>query len=168
MFEVVVVIVFSLLLKKMPPSVVGVLFFVYAILNGVTLSTIFYVYNLSSIVIIFFAAAAIFGICAFYGKVTNRDLNKIGNILLVTLIVGVIISLINLFIGNSVVDIAVDWVILIVFFGITAWDMQKVRQLAESVNGSNDKLAIYCAMQLYLDFINIFLRLLQLFGSRKD
>ena len=63
--EVVVVIVFSLLLKKMPPSVVGVLFFVYAILNGVTLSTIFYVYNLSSIVIIFFAAAAIFGICAF-------------------------------------------------------------------------------------------------------
>ena len=108
------------------------------------------------------------GICAFYGKVTNRDLNKIGNILLVTLIVGVIISLINLFIGNSVVDIAVDWVILIVFFGITAWDMQKVRQLAESVNGSNDKLAIYCAMQLYLDFINIFLRLLQLFGSRKD
>ena len=166
--EVVVVIVFSLLLKKMPPSVVGVLFFVYAILNGVTLSTIFYVYNLSSIVIIFFAAAAIFGICAFYGKVTNRDLNKIGNILLVTLIVGVIISLINLFIGNSVVDIAVDWVILIVFFGITAWDMQKVRQLAESVNGSNDTLAIYCAMQLYLDFINIFLRLLQLFGSRKD
>ena len=166
--EVVGVIVFSLLLKKMPPSVVGVLFFVYAILNGVTLSTIFYVYNLSSIVIIFFAAAAIFGICAFYGKVTNRDLNKIGNILLVTLIVGVIISLINLFIGNSVVDIAVDWVILIVFFGITAWDMQKVRQLAESVHGSNDKLAIYCAMQLYLDFINIFLRLLQLFGSRKD
>ena len=146
--EVVVVIVFSLLLKKMPPSVVGVLFFVYAILNGLTLSTIFYVYSLSSIVIIFFAAAAIFGICAFYGKVTNRDLNKIGTILLVTLIVGVIISLINLFIGNSVIDIILDWVILITFFGITAWDMQKVRQLAESVNGSNDKLAIYCAMQL--------------------
>lgn len=166
--EVVVVIVFSLLLKKMPPSVVGVLFFVYAILNGITLSTIFYVYKLSSIVYIFFAAAAVFGICAFYGNITKKDLSKIGTILLVTLLIGVIISIINLFIGNSIIDIALDWIILFAFFGITAWDMQKVKQLAESVNGSNDKLAIYCAMQLYLDFINIFLRLLRIFGSRKD
>lgn len=166
--EVVVVIVFSLLLKKLPPSVVGVLFFVYAILNGITLSTIFYVFALSSIVFIFFAAAAIFGICALYGKITNKDLSKIGTILLVTLLIGVIISIINLFIGNSMIDIVIDWLILIVFFGITAWDMQKVRQFAESGQMSDDKVAIYCAMQLYLDFINIFLRLLQIFGSRKD
>ena len=165
--EVVVVIVFSLLLKKLPPSVVGVLFFVYAILNGITLSTIFYVFALSSIVFIFFAAAAIFGICALYGKITNKDLSKIGTILLVTLLIGVIISIINLFIGNSMIDIVIDWLILIVFFGITAWDMQKVRQIAES-GENDDKVAIYCAMQLYLDFINIFLRLLQIFGSRKD
>ena len=165
--EVVVVIVFSLLLKKLPPGVVGVLFFVYAILNGITLSTIFYVFELSSIVFIFFAAAAIFGICALYGKITNKDLSKIGTILLVTLLIGVIISIINLFIGNSMIDIVLDWLILIVFFGITAWDMQKVRQIAESVE-NDDKVAIYCAMQLYLDFINIFLRLLQIFGSRKD
>lgn len=165
--EVVVVIVFSLLLKKLPPGVVGVLFFVYAILNGITLSTIFYVFELSSIVFIFFAAAAIFGICALYGKITNKDLSKIGTILLVTLLIGVIISIINLFIGNSMINIIIDWLILIVFFGITAWDMQKVRQFAES-GESDDKVAIYCAMQLYLDFINIFLRLLQIFGSRKD
>lgn len=165
--EVVVVIVFSLLLKKLPPGVVGVLFFVYAILNGITLSTIFYVFELSSIVFIFFAAAAIFGICALYGKITNKDLSKIGTILLVTLLIGVIISIINLFIGNSMIDIVLDWLILIVFFGITAWDMQKVRQIAES-GENDDKVAIYCAMQLYLDFINIFLRLLQIFGSRKD
>ena len=166
--EVVVVIVFSLLLKKLPPGVVGVLFFVYAILNGITLSTIFYVFALSSIVFIFFAAAAIFGICALYGKITNKDLSKIGTILLVTLLIGVIISIINLFIGNSMIDIVLDWLILIVFFGRTAWDMQKVRQFAESGQMSDDKVAIYCAMQLYLDFINIFLRLLQIFGSRKD
>ena len=166
--EVVVVIVFSLLLKKLPPGVVGVLFFVYAILNGITLSTIFYVFALSSIVFIFFAAAAIFGICALYGKITNKDLSKIGTILLVTLLIGVIISIINLFIGNSMIDIVIDWLILIVFFGITAWDMQKVRKFAESGQMSDDKVAIYCAMQLYLDFINIFLRLLQIFGSRKD
>ena len=166
--EVVVVIIFSLLLRKLPPGVVGVLFFVYAILNGITLSTIFYVFELSSIVFIFFAAAAIFGICALYGKITNKDLSKIGTILLVTLLIGVIVSIINLFIGNSMTDIVIDWLILIVFFGITAWDMQKVRQFAESGQMSDDKVTIYCAMQLYLDFINIFLRLLQIFGSRKD
>ena len=166
--EVVVVIIFSLLLRKLPPGVVGVLFFVYAILNGITLSTIFYVFELSSIVFIFFAAAAIFGICALYGKITNKDLSKIGTILLVTLLIGVIVSIINLFIGNSMIDIVIDWLILIVFFGITAWDMQKVRQFAESGQMSDDKVTIYCAMQLYLDFINIFLRLLQIFGSRKD
>lgn len=166
--EVLVVIVFSRLLKKMPPNLVAVLFFVYAILNGITLSTIFYFYKLSSIVYIFFAAAAVFGICVFYGKVTKRDLNKVGTFLFVTLFVGVIISLINLFIGSSILDIALDWIILFTFFGITAWDMQKVKQLAESVDGSNDELAIYFAMELYLDFINIFIRLLGLFGSRKD
>ena len=166
--EVVVVIIFSLLLRKLPPGVVGVLFFVYAILNGITLSTIFYVFELSSIVFIFFAAAAIFGICALYGKITNKDLSKIGTILLVTLLIGVIVSIINLFIGNSMINIIIDWLILIVFFGITAWDMQKVRQFAESGQMSDDKVTIYCAMQLYLDFINIFLRLLQIFGSRKD
>ena len=166
--EVVVVIIFSLLLRKLPPGVVGVLFFVYAILNGITLSTIFYVFELSSIVFIFFAAAAIFGICALYGKITNKDLSKIGTILLVTLLIGVIISIINLFIGNSMINIIIDWLILIAFFGITAWDMQKVRQFAESGQMSDDKVTIYCAMQLYLDFINIFLRLLQIFGSRKD
>lgn len=165
--EVIVVLVFSLLIKKLPPGVVGVLFFVYAIINGITLSTIFYVFELSSIIFIFFAAAAIFGICALYGKITNKDLSKIGTILLVTLFIGVVVSIINIFIGNSMLDIGLDWLILIVFFGITAWDMQKVRQFAES--GENeDKVAIYCAMQLYLDFINIFLRLLQIFGSRKD
>ena len=166
--EVVVVIIFSLLLRKLPPGVVGVLFFVYAILNGITLSTIFYVFELSSIVFIFFAAAAIFGICALYGKITNKDLSKIGTILLVTLLIGVIVSIINLFIGNSMINIIIDWLILIAFFGITAWDMQKVRQFAESGQMSDDKVTIYCAMQLYLDFINIFLRLLQIFGSRKD
>lgn len=166
--EVVVVIIFSLLLKKLPPGVVGVLFFIYAILNGITLSTIFYIYKLSSIIFIFFAAAAIFGICALYGKITNKDLSKIGTILLVTLLIGVIISIINLFIGNPILEIGLDWLILIVFFGITAWDMQKVKQFAENGNMDDDKVAIYCAMQLYLDFINIFLRLLQIFGSRKD
>lgn len=166
--EVVVVLLFTFLIKKLPPSVVGILFFVYAIINGITLSTIFYAYKLSSIVFIFFAAAAVFGVCALYGYITKKDLSKLGSILIVTLIIGVIVSVINMFIGSSMIDIIIDWVILLVFFGITAWDMQKVKRLAQSQEGSNDKLAIYCAMELYLDFINIFIRLLSIFGSRRD
>lgn len=165
--EVIVVLIFSFLFKKLPPSVVGILFFIYAILNGITLSTIFYLYELSSILYVFFGAAAIFGICALYGKVTNADLSKFGTIFFVTLVIGIIISIVNLFIGNSIIETVIDWVVLLVFFGITAWDMQKVRQLSENTS-DNDKLAIYCAMELYLDFINIFIRILSIFGSRRD
>lgn len=163
--EVVVVLIFSLLYKKMPPVLVSILFFVYAILNGITLSVIFYVYQLNSIIILFFAAAAIFGISAAVGYFTKKDLSNIGTILIVTLFVGVVVSIINMFIGNSIIDIAIDWAILLVFLGITAWDMQKVKQIAQS---NDETMAVYCAMQLYLDFINIFIRLLSIFGSRRD
>lgn len=169
--ELVVVILFSFLSRKLPPSVVGVLFFVYAIINGITLSTIFAVFELSSIIIIFFASSVIFGLCALLGNSTKIDLSKIGSIFLITLIVGALVSIINLFLKSSLIDIVIDWVILFVFFGITAWDMQKIKLYAKSDRGnidSEDKIAIYFAMDLYLDFINIFLRLLNIFGSRKD
>lgn len=166
--EIIVVIVFSLLIKKLPPLAVAILFFIYAIVNGITLSTIFAVFELSSIIIVFFASSAIFGLCALYGYFTKGDLSKLGTIFMITLIVGVIVSIINLFLNNSIVDIVLNWVILLVFFGVTAWDMQKVKLIAQSEEGKDDRMAIYCAMDLYLDFINIFIRLLNIFGSRRD
>lgn len=166
--EVVVVIVFSLLIRKLPSYVIAVLFFIYAIINGITLSTIFAVFQLSSIIIVFFAASAIFGLSALYGYITNNDLSKLGTIFIITLIVGVVVSIINLFLRNSMLDIVLDWVILLVFFGVTAWDMQKVKMLANSEEGKDDRMAIYCAMDLYLDFINIFIRILSIFGNRRD
>lgn len=166
--EILVVLLFSFLFKKLPPMIVGILFFVYAMLNGVTLSTIFVLFELSSIVWLFVVSALLFGGMAFYGYKTKKDLSNWKTLLFGILIVGVILSMINLLIGNSMLDVILDWVILFVFFGITAYDMNKIKALQEDENLDQSKLHIYGAMELYLDFINIFLRVLSLFGKRKN
>lgn len=166
--EVLVVLLFSFLFKKLPPVIVGILFFVYAMLNGVTLSTIFVLFELSSIVWLFVVSALLFGGMAFYGYKTKKDLSSWKTLLFGILIAGVILSIINLFMGNSTLDIILDWVILFVFFGITAYDMNKIKALQEDESLDQSKLHIYGAMELYLDFINIFLRILSLFGKRKN
>lgn len=166
--ELVVVLVFSLLFRKLPASVVGALFFIYAAINGVTFSTIFVIFDLSSIVLVFFATAAIFGVCALYGHITKKDLSGWGTILIVTLIVGIILSVINIFVGNTTFDLVIDWVMLLLFAGFTIYDMQKIKNLANAGYTDSDKLHIYGAMELYLDFINMFLRILSIFGKRRD
>lgn len=166
--EVVVVLLFSFLFKKLPPVVVGILFFVYAALNGVTLSTIFVIFELTSIVYLFIASAILFGGLALIGYKTKADLSKWHTILFGVLIVGVILSIINIFIGNGMLDLILDWVILLVFFGITIYDMNKIKNLSEEVELDQEKLHIYGAMELYLDFINIFIRILSIFGKRRS
>lgn len=167
--EVVVVLLFSFLFKKLPAMIVGILYFVYAAINGVTLATIFYAFELNSIIYLFLASAALFGILAFIGYKTSADLTNWRTILFSVLVVGLILSLINLALKNTMLDIVLDWVILLVFFGITVYDMNKIKNLSEDVDiGDPDKLYIYGAMELYLDFINIFLRILSLFGKRRD
>ena len=166
--ELLVVIVFSLLFKKMSPLAVGILYFAYAMLNGVTLSTIFIIFELNSIIYLFLASSAAFGILAFMGYKTEKDISSWHNVLFPILIVGVILSIINLFVGNSMLDIALDWVILFTFFGITIYDMNKIKNLQYEEGIDQDKVAIYGAMELYLDFINIFIRTLSIFGKRRD
>lgn len=166
--ELVVVLLFSFLFKKLPPTVVGILYFLYAMINGVTLSTIFVIYELNSIVLVFAVSALLFGALAYYGYTTKNDLSSWGTYLIVALIAGIIISIINLFLGNSMLDIIIDWAMLVVFFGFTAYDMNKILALATNENLNQEKIHIYCAMQLYLDFINIFLRILSLFAKRRD
>ena len=165
--ELVVVIVFSLLFKKLPPIIVTILYFVYAFINGLTLSTVFYAFDLESIVIIFFGAAALFGAMGLWGYKTKIDVSRWRPILMWTLIIGLIMSVINLFIGNSFIDILIDWGVLITMFGVTVYDMNKIKALSDVSDIDQNKVHIYCAMQLYLDFINIFVRLLSLFGKRK-
>ena len=166
--ELVVVVLFSLLFKKLPPTIVGILYFVYAMINGVSLSVIFVVFELNSIVWLFVASAVLFGGMALYGYKTNKDLSNWKTLLFGVLIVGIILSSINIFLSNSTLDIVLDWVILLVFFGVTAYDMNKIKQLQEDESIDQSKLHIYGAMELYLDFINIFLRALSIFGKRKN
>lgn len=167
--EVIVVILFSFLFRKLPYQVVALLYFVYAMINGLTLSTIFYTFELNSIVYLFFAASIIFAIFSYIGTKTDKDLSNWSTLLTPVLIVGVILSIINLvFLHSSVLDIALDWIILLVFFGITVYDVNRLTSLQNEEYANEEKLHIYFAMQLYLDFINIFLRLLSIFGKSRD
>lgn len=165
--EVVVVIVFSLLFRKLPPTVVAILYFIYAAVNGVTLSTVFVIYDLNSIISVFFVSAALYGIFALIGMFAKIDLSKIGTICLIALTACIVVSIVNIFLGVPMIDYIIDWVVLLVFFGITAYDIRKIRTYSEQGIIPEDKIHIYGAMELYLDFINIFLRLLRIFGKRK-
>lgn len=166
--EIVVVLLFSFLFRKLSPTLVGILYFIYAAINGVSLATIFYVFELNSIILLFIVSSLLFGTFAYYGYKTKKDLSNWRTLLFGTLIAGLIVSLLNLFFKNSMLDIIIDWVILFIFFGITAYDMNKIKQLSLIDSIDKDKIHIYGAMELYLDFINIFLRILSIFGKRRD
>lgn len=167
--ELVAVLLFSLLFRKLPPTVVGILYFLYAMINGVTLSTIFAVYDLSSVIYLFVISALIFGVFALIGYKTNKDLTSWRTYISIFLIAGILLSIINLFIIKSgTFDLILDWLILALFCGVTIYDINKIKLLQEEPSIDQEKIHIYCAMQLYLDFINIFLRILSIFGKRKN
>lgn len=167
--ELLVVLIFSLLFKKMPPIVVGILYFVYSMINGVTLSVVFVVFELSSIIYLFAISALLFAALGFIGYKTNKDLTSWRPYLTVFLIAGIVLSFVNIFLlKNTTFELILDWLILALFFGITIYDINKMKLLQEDSSIDTNKVHIYCAMQLYLDFINIFLRILSIFGKRKN
>lgn len=166
--EIAVVLIFSLLFKKLSPTAVTVLFFAYAFLNGFTLSVVLAAFEFSSVVYAFLGTAALFGILALIGYKTEKDISSWGTILCVALIIGLVLTIINIFVGSTMLDIALDWAILIIFFGLTIYDMNKIKLMQESGFCKDEKLYVYGAMELYLDFINIFLRILSLFGKHRD
>ena len=167
--ELLVVLVFSLLFKKLPPIVVGILYFVYSMINGVTLSVVFVVFELSSIIYLFAISALLFAVLGFIGYKTNKDLTSWRPYLSVFLIAGIVLSIVNVFLlKNTTFELILDWLILASFFGITIYDINKIKLLQEDSSLNTDKIHIYCAMQLYLDFINIFLRILSIFGKRRN
>lgn len=166
--EIAVVLIFSLLFKKLSPTAVTVLYFAYAFLNGFTLSVIFVVYQIQSIVYAFVGTAVLFGVLAYIGKNTTKDISNWGTVLTVALLIGLVLTVINIFIGNSMLDVILDWAILFIFFGLTIYDTNKIKVMHEQGFVEDEKLYIYGAMELYLDFINIFLRILSLFGKRRN
>ena len=140
---------------------------VFAALMGLSMSTIFVVYTTTSIVTAFMGAAILFGTMSMYGYFTKNSLESWGSFLLVGLIAVVITSIVNLFIGSSTLAMVVSAVAIIVFLGLTAYDTQRIRTEL-SVYEPDSKAEILGAMSLYLNFINIFMSLLQLFGARND
>jgi hypothetical protein len=144
-------------------------FMAYSLLTGMSLSFIFLVYSAPSIVSTFFISAITFGIMAFAGYTTKTDLTKMGSLLFMALIGVVIASVINLFIGSGPLDYIISIVGVLVFTGLTAYDVQKIKRIGAGIEhgtASSQKLMIMGALTLYLDFINLFLMLLRLLGNR--
>jgi FtsH-binding integral membrane protein len=139
----------------------------FATLMGLSFSVIFAVYQMGSIVSAFMGAAILFGVMSFYGYFTKKNLDSIGKFMFVGLIAIIIASIINIFIGSSVASMVISALAIIIFLGLTAYDTQKIREEL-SVSGNNDVAEVRGALTLYLDFINIFINLLQLFGGRKE
>ena len=167
--EIIAVLLFNLLFRKLSATVVGVLYFVYAMINGVTLSTVFAVFELSSIIYLFVVSAVVFAVLGIIGYKTNKDLSSWNPYITVFLIAGIILSFINLFIiKSSSLDLIIDWLILALFCVITIYDINKIKMLQQVPEINQEKIYVYFAMQLYLDFINIFLRILSIFGKRRN
>lgn len=150
-----------------PPKEIALAMLVgFAALMGLSFSVIFAVFTLGSIVMAFMGAAVLFAIMSIYGYTTKRDLTSIGQFLFIGLIAVVIASLINIFIGSSVMTMVISAISVIVFTGLTAYDSQKIREMLQVENNGTPE--VLGALTLYLDFINLFLSLLQLFDGKKD
>ena len=165
--ELVVVIWLSAKIWKLKPMTAKILFCLYAFLTGLTFSSIFVVYQITSIVYVFGITSLIFLIFALIGYFTKIDLTKIGIYLFMALLGIVICSIVNMFVGNETFNLGLTIVGLVIFIIYVAYDIQIIKRNLYMID-QEDNLAIYGALQLYLDFINIFLRLLQLFGRSRD
>jgi FtsH-binding integral membrane protein len=138
----------------------------FAALMGLSFATIFAMYNMGSIVSAFMSAAILFGVMSFYGYFTKKNLDSIGQFMFVGLIAIIIASIVNIFIGSTMFQMVISAIAVIVFLGLTAYDTQRIRQM---VSVDNDgKAEVMGALSLYLNFINLFISLLQLFGERKE
>jgi FtsH-binding integral membrane protein len=139
----------------------------FAALMGLSFATIFAIYQMGSIVSAFMSAAILFGVMSGYGYFTKQSLDSVGKFMFVGLIAIIIASIINIFIGSTVMQMVISAIAIIIFLGLTAYDTQKIREeLMES--GDTSISEVRGALTLYLDFINIFLNLLQLFGGKKE
>jgi FtsH-binding integral membrane protein len=157
----------SFRIRTMAPSTAAAAFLVYSLLNGLTLSVIFYVYKLPSIEMAFVTAAGMFGAMSIYGMVTKRDLTSWGSFFFMGLIGIVICMFINMFIKSDGMSFVISLLGVFIFLGLTAWDNQKLKVMATATGPQQESFAVIGALTLYLDFINLFLFLLRLFGGRR-
>lgn len=169
--EVALVWYLSARIYKMSFTTATILFIIYSILNGVSMSILLLVYTTSSIATTFFVTAGTFGSMAIFGYITKKDLTRIGSLCIMGIIGIIIASLVNLFLQNSMMDMIISYIGVLLFVGLTAYDSQKIKRLLSGddieVNEATQKIALMGAMTLYLDFINLFIYLLRILGDRK-
>ena len=163
--ELIIAFTLAIKIKDMSNNTAVILYFSYAILTGLTLSSIFIVYEITSIIYVFLASAIIFIIFAFIGKNINIDLSKLGTFLFIGLLSIIILEIINIFLLSGSLNMVLSTITLFVFTLYIAYDINYSIKLIKYKD--SDNVAVYGAFQLYLDFINIFIRLLNLFGKRK-
>ncbi|WP_024209510.1 Bax inhibitor-1/YccA family protein [Escherichia coli] len=169
--QLALVIVLSAMIQKLSAGVTTMLFMLYSALTGLTLSSIFIVYTAASIASTFVVTAGMFGAMSLYGYTTKRDLSGFGNMLFMALIGIVLASLVNFWLKSEALMWAVTYIGVIVFVGLTAYDTQKLKNMGEQIDTRDTsnlrKYSILGALTLYLDFINLFLMLLRIFGTRR-
>lgn len=156
---------------KLSVTAATLLFVLYSIVNGATLSVIFLAYTMTSIASVFFITAGTFAVMAFIGYTTKTDLTSFGKMLMMGLIGIILATVVNIFIGSSMLNMMVSYVGVVVFVGLTAYDSQKIKNLLYQVDNMSEeaqKLALLGSLTLYLDFINLFLMLLRIFGGNRD
>ena len=161
---------FGLIIAELALVTATLMFIAYSILNGATLASIFLLYTASSIASTFFVTAGTFGAMALFGYFTKRDLSGIGNMGYMALIGIIIATVVNLFLRSETMMWVITYIGVLVFVALTAYDTQKIKKMvmnAEVVDESTQKIALLGSLTLYLDFINLFLYLLRILGSRK-
>ncbi len=166
--ELILVIFLSAKVRTMGKNTARIFFILYSFVSGLTFSSIFIAYKLTSILFVFLLAAVIFLIFGLIGYYTKLDLTKWGTYLMMALIAVIICFIVNIFTANETFDFVLSVICILIFIGFTAYDVQKIKALAEEEDIPEDNLSIISALNLYLDYINIFLHLLSIIGNSKD
>jgi FtsH-binding integral membrane protein len=164
------VLAISAAINKLSLTTATMLFVLYSVINGATLSFIFAIYTMSSIASVFFITAGTFAVMAFIGYTTKKDLTSMGKILLMALIGIIIATVVNIFLKSTGLEMIVSYLGVLIFVGLTAYDSQKIKQMllmAPDAGEGAQKLALLGALSLYLDFVNLFIYLLRIFGRRE-
>ena len=169
--EFALVIGISAAINRLSLATATLMFVAYSVINGAMLSSIFMIYTAASIASVFFITAATFAVMALIGYTTKTDLTSVGKLLFMALIGLVIATIVNMFIGSSTLTMICSYVGVLIFVGLTAYDSQKIKNMlmqAPDAGESSQKLALLSALTLYLDFINLFIYLLRIFGDRRE
>lgn len=169
--ELALVWIISGAINRLSLTTATLLFVLYSIINGTTLSVIFLAYTLTSIANVFFITAGTFAVMAFIGYTTKTDLTSLGKILFMALIGLILATIVNIFMGSSMLNMIVSYAGVVIFVGLTAYDSQKIKNMlyeADNMDDNAQKIALLGSLTLYLDFINLFLYLLRIFGNTRD